>query len=67
MSDQLGLDLETIPEGYARFPGIDADGYGTHDIQRAVGQGPRTHENGRMRARDLWDPEEGFIAPKRPA
>lgn len=61
------LELATIPEGHARFPGIDAEGYGTHDINRAVGQGPRLHPNGRMRARPLWDPFEGFIAPRRPA
>lgn len=61
------LELAIISEGHARFPGVDAEGYGTHDIHRAVGQGPRTHPNGRMRARPLWDPFEGFIAPRRPA
>lgn len=61
------LELPTIPEGHARFPGIDAEGYGTHDIHRAVGQGPRNHPNGRTRARPLWDPFEGFVAPRRPA
>lgn len=61
------LELAIIPPTHARFPGVDADGYGTHDIRHAVGQGARTHANGRMRARPLWDPFEGFIAPKRPA
>jgi len=66
-SDRQQVMFSDIPEGHARFPGVDADGYGTHDIHRAVGQGPRMHPNGRMRARPLWDPFEGFVAPRRPA
>lgn len=45
-----------------RFPGVDADGYGTHDVHAAVPHGPY---RGR-RSQDLWDPYDGFVAPARP-
>jgi hypothetical protein len=51
--------IEPEPE---RFPGVDADGYGTHDVHAAVPHGPfRGH-----RSQDLWDPYDGFEAPRRP-
>ncbi len=49
--------------GLAYFPGVDADGYGTHDVQAAVGQAPKPGRRGRP----LWDPYVGFLAPVRPA
>jgi hypothetical protein len=42
-----------------RFPGIDADGYGTHDVHAAVPHGEPPHA-------ELWDPYDGFEAPRRP-
>lgn len=55
------LALPPAP-GLAYFPGVDADGYGTHDVQLAVGQEPRAG----LRAKPLWDPYVGFLAPVRP-
>lgn len=45
-----------------RFPGIDADGYGTHDVHAAA---PHGDDRG-AGSQELWDPYDGFAAPRRP-